>query len=143
MNMNINGWTGRLRGAQGATEQRRQDLNRIGDFLIVPTVIPGRILVVGSGEIVVPVHFPCWFIDRPNFTFGGELEEGQFIEAGIFPTVSAVIESWEMKKQDRVGGGYYVGARIACVTTGKSDQRMWLHWRCEGKAMSNPSILED
>lgn len=139
----MNSSVGKLRGAFGGIEQRRQDLSRVDDFLIKNTAVSGRILVVGAGETVVEVAFPVWFIERPNFTYGGELEEGQSIEAENFPTISGIVETWTMKKAERLGGGYYVGARVICVTTGKENQNIYLHWRCEGKAITNPALSED
>lgn len=123
--------------------QRHREADRIEEFLTKNTSVFGRVLVKGAGEVVVTVDFPIWFIERPNFSFGGELAEGDFIKEKSFPTVSGVIEEWVMKKEQRLGGGYFTGAKIIVVTTGKIDQNVWLHWRFEGKALSNPTILED
>lgn len=139
----MSGSIGRLRGIGGGAEQRRQDLARIENFTIKNTAVSGRVLIVGAGEVIVVVNFPIWFTERPVFTFGGELDEGEFVQATIMPTVSAVVQDWIKKKPERNNGGYYVGANVICVTTGKLDQKVWLHWRAEGKGMSNPSVSGD
>ena len=119
-------------------EQRRGDLNRMEGFLVKPTRVTGFELTIGAGEVSIDVKFPVWFVEKPSMSFGGELEEGEFIQDRKFPTVSVVVVRWEKAQAER-GGGWFVGANLAVVTTGKKDHRMWVHWQAEGKAIANPS----
>lgn len=121
-----------------AVEQRRATLRRAEDAVIKPTRVSGFEKTVGAGEVSVTVKFPVWFVQRPSMSFGAELEEGQFVQDLLFPTVSVVVIKWTKKYPERAGG-YYVGCVLACVTTGKEDQRVVIHWQAEAKAMSIPS----
>lgn len=119
-------------------ETRRADLARVEAALIKPTRVTGFELTHGAGEATIEVKFPVWFVQKPSMSFGGELDEGEFVEEGKFPTVSVVVVSWVMAQKER-DGGWFVGAALAVVTTGKDDQRMWVHWQAEAKAIANPS----
>lgn len=130
----------RFGGPLGFAKANESDAARVDAFLIKPVAVTGRELTVGVGEVLIDIHFPVWFVERPNMTFGGELDENDFVTDRKHPTVSMVVVAWEKKQADRVGGGYYVGAQIACVTTGRVDNRIWLHWRAEGDAMQNPVV---
>lgn len=122
----------------GPFERRRADLNRLESNTIRPTRVTGFQLTHGVGEAIIDVTFPVWFIHRPSMSFGGELEEGDFVEDNSFPTVSVVVTSWAKAQEERAGG-WFTGASLAVVTTGKAGQRIWVHWQAEGKAIANPS----
>jgi len=125
--------------------QTRDDAHRINSMTVKVTEVSGRVLVSGTGELNVDVNFPVWFCERPIFTFGGELDENHSPLATLFPTISAVVINWEKKKEvEGVVDGYYIGASVAVVTTGRSGQALWLHWTVKGKALTNPTnTLED
>jgi len=127
-------------GPSGVFKQFQSEEMRVNEFLTKPTSVTGRELTMNAGEVIIPITFGVWFIERPNVTFGGELDDGDFVEAGAFPTVSGVIVRWTRQKPERNNGGYFVGAEVCCVTTGRDEQRIWLHWRAEGKAMANPAV---
>lgn len=120
-----------------AVEQRRTSLYRVDRNSIKPTRVSGFETTVGAGEVAVGVEFPIWFAERPVMSFGAELEAGQFMEDLKYPTVSVVVAEWTIKYPER-GGGFYLGCVLACVTTGKADQRVIVHWSAEGKGYSNP-----
>lgn len=90
-----------------------------------------------TAETTVDVTFPCWFIEKPALTFGAEVTDS-IIEAGAFPTVSAVVVSWTMVHEQRLGGGYYTGCRLALVVSGRDGQRFSINWNAEGKAVRAP-----
>lgn len=128
------------RGIQSAVKANQSNQNRIDEFLIKTTSVCGRDLTVNAGEVIIEVNFNVWFVERPTMTFGGELDANDFVADTQFPTVSGVVTEWVMKQAERLGGGYFSGCRFAAVTTGKADQRVWVHWRAEGKAMVNPAL---
>lgn len=126
-------------GIQGQIEARRAYLSRVNDFLIKPNRLSGfyEIEFVGTAneqEVAVDVEFPIWFVDRPSFTFGGELVRDILVD-GSFPTISAVVVGWTKTHDVRPGGGYYIGARIAVVASGREGEQMILHWVMDGKAI--------
>lgn len=125
------------------SEDRRRDLGRVDDFAIKPTRVHGFVLTEGVGEGAHEVTFPVTFTERPSMSFGAELDENEFVVNLKFPTVSVVVVVWAKTMTDRVGGGtnapgWYAGATLAIVTTGKAGQRMWVHWQAEGKALRDP-----
>lgn len=125
-------------------ERRRADLDRIDAFSIKTTRVNGFQLVKGAGEVIVDVPFPVLFTERPSMSFGAHMDDGEQPEALNLPTVSTVVLSWLKAHEDRVGGGqgtpgWFSGARLAIVTTGRTNHKVWVHWQAEGKAIRNPS----
>lgn len=140
MSIGDNGGIRPFPGYSGVFKGFQSEQARVEQFLTKPTSATGRELTINAGEVIIPVTFGVWFIERPTMTFGGEMDAGDFVEAQKFPTVSGVVVEWTRSKPDRSNGGYYVGARVCCVTTGRTEQRIWLHWRAEGKALANPAV---
>ncbi|MDQ6949847.1 MAG: hypothetical protein M3256_27255 [Actinomycetota bacterium] len=125
-------------------EQRRNDLGRLDEFSIKTTRVSGFQLVQKAGEVIVDVSFPVLFTERPAMSFGAHMDDGQVPEALNLPTVSTVVLSWIKAHEERVGGGngtpgWFSGARLAIVTTGRADHKVWVHWQAEGKAVRNPA----
>lgn len=120
-------------------ERRRADLDRLQSNAVQFNRVSGFELTEGVGETTIDVEFPVWFVHKPAMSFGGEMEVGESIEAEHFPTVSVVVVTWTKAQEDRVGGGWFIGARLAVVTTGRDGHKMWVHWQAEGKALSTPS----
>lgn len=138
--MSMNESFGRFRGPLGFQKAGASDASRVDAFLIKPTSVTGRELINGVGEVLVDVSFPVWFTERPNVSFGGELDTNDSPTDTQFPTVSVVVVAWQMKKEERLGGGYFIGCNLAVVTGGRKDNRIWVHWRAEGAAMKNPAV---
>ena len=124
-------------------DKRRWEVERINNQGSKLQVLSGHTLVSGSGEIEVSLDFPITFIDKPGFTFGGELDEGSPTVTGSLPTVSAVVSGWETVDKANSVGYYYVGANVIIVVTGSSDQKILVHWRFEGNAMTNPISINN
>lgn len=125
-------------GFFGAFERRRGDVNRAESATIKPVRVAGFELTEGRGELTIDVEFPVWFTERPAMSFGGELDENDFVETGSYPSVSVVVIAFTRAQTERVGGGWYTGASLALVVGGKQAQRIWVHWQAEGKALKNP-----
>jgi len=127
-------------GIQRPLERRRWNVDRIGSLSVRLYRVSGKVLVRGSGEVAVDVTFPVTFIEEPVLSFGAALEANQALEAGNFPTISVVATGWN--RREKVVGGevgfYYDGATLSIVTTGKTDQLIWVHWSAEAKAFRNP-----
>lgn len=137
------GLVGRFRGPLGFQKALQSDREQIEAFRVKPTSVSGRELVkqeTRAGEALIDISFPVWFTEIPCMTFGGELAAGDFVQDRRYPTISVIVVEWTKKQADRIGGGYYVGARVAVVTTGKTGQQIWAHWRAEGKAMRTPLV---
>lgn len=122
-----------------ATNKSANDKDRVTNALVTDTAVEGTFLVDGSGEALKTVSFPVKFIQRPNFTTGGELHIDTVPVAGQFPTISCVINRWTQERVDGFSKMYFVGAELVVVTTGPTNQRMWVHWRASGKAIVNPA----
>lgn len=130
---------------QFSLERRRAELGRIDDFVIKPTRVTGFVLTDGAGEVTHDITFPVTFTERPSMSFGAELDTDQFVQDRAFPTVSVVVIRWIKTMTDRIGGGegqggagWFAGATLAIVTSGKKTQRLWVHWQAEGKALRDP-----
>jgi hypothetical protein len=124
------------RAAFSPFENRRAEVDRQDAMGISNHRISGFLTVLGAGEVAVDVPFPLWFVEKPAFSFGGELAEGHSAEALNMPTVSCVVLRWAT--QTREMATYWTGANLAVVTTGKEDHSMVVHWHMEGKAFVNP-----
>lgn len=139
--------TPHLSGRLGFLEQRRAEVERVNAMLIKPNHVAGFTEISFSvnedeiegspvsQELLVDVTFPVWFVDKPSMSFGAELVR-DLVEAGKYPTISVVVVRWRKEKEVRVGGGYFVGATLAIVASGRSGEQMIVHWQAEGKAVT-------
>lgn len=123
---------------QGILEKRREDVRRIDSMTVKVTRVSGRVLVVGAGEASVDIEFPIVFCEMPIFNFGAALADGHSPLAGSFPTISAVVSTWEIEGAGPGVTGRYTACGLAIVAGGQEDQQMWLHYSFEGKAIRNP-----
>lgn len=129
----------RLGGRLGYMEARRHDIERVQEFVIKPNRVSGfhEIAFVGTAltqEALIEIDFPVWFVDKPGISFSAELVR-DIIEEGNFPTISVVVVSWKKAHDVRPGGGYFIGANIAVVASGREGEQMIVHWQAEGKAL--------
>lgn len=135
--MNVDHVAGRL---QRHAVRRHNDVVRLTDSFPTVTSVDGQFLVDGSGEAAQTVHFPVRFIERPNFVSGGELHLDTSPVAGQAPTISCVINTWITDPPVLTTAQlYFIGANLVVVSTGPSNQRMWVHWRATGRALVAPN----
>lgn len=126
---------------RGIVESRSDKIKRIDSMTVKVQKVSGRVLINGSGEVSVFVPFAVNFIERPVFNYGGELDENERATAGRYPTISAVVVNWsKVKEIEGATEGYYIGSDVAVYTTGQTEQRIWLHYSFEGKAIRNPVV---
>jgi len=123
-------------------EARRTDINRANDARIKPTHVSGFYEFSFQGpattqELLVEVDFPCWFVDRPAFSYGNELQRDILVD-GSYPQLAATVVSWKRVHEIRPGGGYWTGATFAVVASGREGDAMILHWQMDAKAMQIP-----
>lgn len=118
---------------------RNSDSARLMDSLPTTTQVEGTFLVDGSGEATKDIYFPTKFIERPSFTFGGELHLDTSPVAGHFPTISVVVYRWitDPLAPTDYSKIYFVGAHLVIVSAGPTAQRMWIHWRASARGIVN------
>jgi hypothetical protein len=127
---------------QVVATQEHSEAARVSESSAEFQVVQGFLTVDKAGEVSVDVNFPVRFIERPSLSFGGELDGNHFPEAGNYPTVSVVVARWTKDLIDTTRDeGFYSGATLMVVTTGKSDQKMIVHWQMSGRAFKNPVRL--
>lgn len=123
---------------QAPLEDRRGVIERIEGMAGRVHRVQGHFSKKGAGEASIEVRFPVWFIEKPIFTFGGELAENTSPTTRKFPTISVIVLNWIL--QEYPGDiNYYIGAILGPVSTGTSDQEIIVHWQFEGKALRNPT----
>lgn len=128
----------RVRPPTGAPfEARRGTTNRLDDVTGKIHSIQGFVNIVGAGEAILDVNFPVWFLEKPLFTFGGEMAPGEVLTAGQYPMISMIVHSWVMKDYPN-NVSYFAGAHLIVVTTGSATQRLIGHWQAQAKALRNP-----
>lgn len=127
-----------MRTIQGPLEARRGRVERSKSAQGRVHAVDGFVQTLGAGETTVDIEFPVSFIERPCFTFGGELGENEVLEDGNFPTISLVVKNWKLAT--RGGADYYVGATLIVVSTGTTTQKMIAHWKMEAVALTNPLL---
>lgn len=119
-------------------EARRGAANRLESITGKVHSIQGWFTLKGSGEALLDVSFPVWFLERPLFTFGAEMAADQVLTVGSYPTISVIVHRWAMK--DFPGGvSYWKGATLIAVSGGSDEQALLVHWQVQGKALRNPS----
>jgi len=127
----------RIHGPGDAAEHRRGEVERIEQSGAQHFKLSGEVEVVGVGEAGVSLTFPVIFTDKPAFSFGPALDDGQAVTVGNLPNCSVVVVGWHERVRDD-GTFNYVGAQLTIVTTGPSDQVMLVQWHMEGTALRGP-----
>lgn len=100
------------------------------------TNLTGEFLIKNTGEKRVQVDFPVYFTDKPMMTFGAEVQEGDVIVNGKFPTISVVVSRW-ITAENPPFSRFYLGCELAVVTTGAPTQKMIVHWQLSGNAFTD------
>jgi hypothetical protein len=126
--------------------QGMHDFNRVETFTVKNQIINGEFIQAGVGESSNLILFPVRFIEKPHFSFGGELTVDSSPTDTFFPTISVVVLSWEIEQPEMITDQnalkrYYVGATLGVVTSGVAE-KMNVHWRFEGKGIVNPALSE-
>jgi hypothetical protein len=96
--------------------------------------ICGFLTVNGAGSTLQPVKFPLRFTEMPSMSFGWSLMEGQQLQTGAYPIVSVGVGRWTLEDHP-MAIRYYAGAELAISASGRSDQRLIIHWQAEGQTV--------
>lgn len=118
-------------------DRRQAERLRAQAVQVQVTQASGFVTTTGSGEGLVDIFFPNWFVEKPAFSFGAELDVNQAPVRQQFPTVSVVVANWRIENKGLAS--YWSGATLAIVTTGPATQVTIVHWQANGKALSAPS----
>lgn len=129
--MNIN----QFRAQFNNERTRVSDLQSVAASL---TNVPARVAINSRGEASSTIMFPVKFTTQPYFSYGFEIQEGEGVMSGRLPTGSAYVDEW-IKVERLPSTIFYVGAKVAIVTTGLAYQKMILNANFTGTALSNPS----
>jgi hypothetical protein len=129
----------------GPLEQRRGDIERIREFGIRPHRVHGFhefTLDLADGALqcdIGEIDFPVWFVERPAFSFGAETVDEMLAEEipelEYPPSVSVVVVGWKYALNERPGGGYYTGAKLAITASGRPGEAFLIHWQADGQAL--------
>lgn len=123
-------------------DYREGQRNRLNASTVKITRTVGFVVTHGAGEGLVDVVFGNRYIEKPALSLGGELMTPA-LTVGSYPTVSVVVVSWATEskttKPELGPQVYYLGAKLAIVTTGPPTQDMVVHWQVEGKALAGPT----
>ena len=120
-------------------EQRRGQVQRAEAMRSRVHRIQGFLDLNGLGTGTQEVAFPVWFVERPSYSQGWELADGEVLEANNFPELhSGVLRFVINTPLPHVP--YWTGAILFInVTAGKDTQKLVLHWQVEGKALRAPT----
>lgn len=124
-------------------ERRRSDIVHSQETQATEHIVKGSTEIEGAGETFLEVAFPVVYINKPTFMLAGELGSLSSPVPGAFPTLSAIVVSWDIDTPDLDLYGaslrqHYRGATLAVVTTGVETQTMRVHWTFMGMAITNP-----
>lgn len=115
-------------------ETRRSEVEKTVETFIKVNRLAGWIKVAGTGELTYEITFPMYYIERPSFSQGYELDPASPLEAGNFPSYFVTVSSWQKATAGEIGE-YWTGMTLAIVINGAVDQIGFVHWQVEGKAM--------
>lgn len=119
-------------------EQRRGMVEKTQAFQARVHCIEGVLPAVGFGNATQEIAFPVWFLERPSFVTGWQLDDGQTLDPGNFPQVHVGVAQWVLHTPiPKVS--YYVGAVLAVsVTSGRENQKIIIHYQAQGKSLRSP-----
>jgi hypothetical protein len=120
-------------------DERRVDIDRVEQMAGGVFRVAGFVIIQEPGELLVPVKFPIRFMEKPSFSFGGEVAPNSPVQAGKYPTLSVLVRNWQFEIQPQTGARWYVGATLLSVSTGIDGQTMEVHYQLEGRGLRGPS----
>lgn len=126
---------GRQIGVQLQRERSSRDDQN--DFVARDFHVAGRFMVTNAGQTARDVLFPVTYTEMPLFWSGGVLEDNQSLSATVWPECHVVVIGWTVEKLG-INTTLYKGCRLAILTRGAADQRMWVNWHFMGTALVNP-----
>jgi hypothetical protein len=128
-----------MRDISRGLNQGMHTANRVNEFTVKHQTVNGKFIQGGVGESSNDILFPVKFLEKPYFSFGGELTKDSSPTATMFPTISVVVLDWNFEQTDtgKIVKRLYVGATLGVVTTGVNE-KMTVHWRFEGSGIVNP-----
>jgi hypothetical protein len=99
------------------------------------STVTGTVKLTGRGQGVVDINFPVTFIEKPNVSFGYELEQGY--QSDLIPACNAVVNDWIM--DDMKSSSIRIdGCSLGCVVSAGPGTVSYLHFNFYGKAYRNP-----
>lgn len=100
----------------------------------------GQTFILQNGprsESTVHVPFTHIFTEQPTPSAFLSLDTNEAYTPGKAPTISGCVYRWDTEKKGPVI--LYTGAWIVFVTTAEDGQRLWAHYRFEGRGLSYPT----
>lgn len=104
-----------------------------------PQVFTGQVKVVGLGDTSIHVPFPFKYSEKPLLFTGFEVEGGDHIPRGKYPTADIKLLRFEVEEKEPIHR-YYVGATLGVTTFGYvTGQVFYVNYMFTGIALVNPS----
>jgi hypothetical protein len=119
--------------------QQSQTFNQTGKTSI--TIPSGS----QAAEATFDVSFWNTYTEQPCFTSGMALDSSSSLVVGQFPTCTATVYNWDTLAPPNILPGAdpslfsYVGASLAVVVSGSSNQVIWVHYSFVGQGLSIPA----
>lgn len=109
--------------------------SQVSETVVDYTTVTGTVMLTGRGQGIVDINFPITFVEKPNVSFGYELEQGY--QSELVPSCAGVVNSWVMDstKSDSIR---ISGCSLGCVVSAAPGTVSYLHFNFYGKAYRNP-----
>ena len=135
----VNLMAGQINAAmQRAIRDQRNYTETLAEQTVRDGNVHGFLELASSGEHLVDVTFPLYFVERPLFTSGLELGGNAWLTYGSFPVWSATVGGWRTEK---VGDStLYSGARLGVVVF--QNPSTVLHYSFQGRTLTVPTGTE-
>lgn len=121
-------------------QQRRERARRnAADVASKPQIFTGQVKIEGLGDCSVHVPFPFRFSEKPLLYTGFEVEGGDDIPQGKYPTADIKLLRFEIEEKEPIHR-YFVGATLGVTTFGYiTGQVFYVNYMFVGVALVNPS----
>lgn len=120
-----------------AVENRRGTVERLTNAAAQYFKVTGEVEVSGTGEAIISVLFPVYFIDKPRLSTGHELGFAQPAVAGNLPVVTTCVLAWNQSTRND-GTIIYAGMTLGIVSDGPDGQVLNIQWHVEGVGIRGP-----
>jgi len=130
-----------LRRAQVGQARSHEKESRLNEQKAKNGVVAGRASIIcssaGVSNALVEIKFPVSFVDQPLFLYGADLPSYEWPDDCLYPSLHATVIDWIQREltDDR---RYYVGALVACRTSGWIDMEIFLNYLFLGVSLRNP-----
>lgn len=122
--------------------QQRSNFTRMNDLSSAaagPVSVTGQFMVNNVGEANADILFPVTFSQKPEITFGFEIQGMRQVVDGHALTATGAVVDWNTLDRPPFSR-FYKGAKLLISSDGPGSVKFIVNWTAVGIGFSAPSV---